>query len=495
MHYRMGSLLALVGVCLAMPAGAADVFSATAMVTEQTGPNYEFTVGTSNAEELFQILDSRERPAGVDDRFDGSEIVSADVNFRGLDMDLAFNEFANPVSNTLCVGINGIAAPGNRAGGGCGNDQFAFSASSREAAIDQFVDYLKTNEDGTASDLNKQLARQSPNDPIAGNPGSMQSQAADSDFEQSFTQRVSQVWGCSTGASAREKLMLAKAGFGCMTDVADANFRMPAVEVAQLGGPASDAANLGLYDDYLSSIERQRGENKLGIGIDYAQISSKPGGGSELETSVLTVPFSYSFVFNSDPRRKFIVRLPVSLIKTEDASTYQIMLGLAYSHPVTDAWSLTPSFGYSAVGSEDLASAAALSSFSLSSSYTFDVGGWALNVGNTIGQYSTEKLKVGDYESDPDISNTVFTNGLLISGPSSLLANDLVVEYFINDTRYTGDDLFTDNAQEIGINFGKLNTTNEVVTSFIKGGVSYTKASGDNKNEADVLRLSLQFKF
>ncbi|MGJ8670404.1 MAG: hypothetical protein ACSHXK_13000 [Oceanococcus sp.] len=493
MRYRIISLIA--GSMLMSTVNAANVFQVTAAVTEQAGSEYSFTVGTSNAEELFQVLDSRQRPAGTDSRFDGSEIVVADVLYRGLDMELSFNEFANTLNNTLCVGISGVPAPSNRSNATCGTDAFEFSATSRQAALDAFADYLKSNEDGTASRLNQQLVRSSPNDPIAGNPGSLQSRVAAADFNQSFTQRVSQVWGCSTSASATQMLMLAKAGFGCGLDVADANFRLPTIEVAQLGGPASYAANVGLYDDYFSSIDRQRGENKLNIGVDYALISATPGGGTELETSVLTLPLSYSFVFNGDPRKKFVVRLPLSLSKTEEATAYQIGLSLAYSHPISDVWSISPGLGYSAVGSEDLASAAALTSFSLSSSYTLDFGGWALNIGNTIGQYSTGKVKIGDYESDPDISNTIFTNGLLLSGPSSLLANDLVVEYFITDTRYSGDALFTDNSQEVGINFGKLNTSNEVVTSYLKAGISYAMASGDNSNEADVLRLSLQFKF
>ena len=195
---------------------------------------------------------------------------------------------------------------------------------------------------------------------------------------------------------------------------------LPAIEVAQLGGPASDAAGVGLYDDYFSRINRMRGENKLTLGLDYAQVTATSGGGLEHQSSVISLPLSYTVVFDNDPRKRVIVRMPISLIDTEGASTYQVALGLAYNHPVTKAWSLTPSVGYSAAGSEDLASASALASFSLASSYTLNLGGWALNIGNMIGNYSTQKITLGDYESDPGISNTVITNGILFavaSGP------------------------------------------------------------------------------
>ena len=467
---------------------AADVFSIDAQITEQEssgeGPDYAINFGSSNAEALFNSLDEASLRRLVieqsDGQFNGDERISADIMFRGVPMNVTFNDFNGSALDFSIPAIDFTRQ---------------FDGGTREASIDQLVDYLKSNEDNTASRLSQELAKSSPNDPIAGNPASLQSQVAGADFRQSFTQKVSQVWGCGSSASAAQQVMLARAGFGCQAEVADLNFRLPAVEVAQLSGTASDAATMGLYDDYFSRIDRQRGENKLAIGLDYSQVSATPGGGSSINTSVLTLPLSYSFVFNGDPRKKVIVRMPISVTDSEGASGYQITFGVAYNHPMSNAWSLTPSVGYSAVGSEDLASAAALTSFSLGSSYSFEVGGWGFNIGNSIGSYSTSKLKLGDYESDPGISNTIFTNGLLVSGPSSLLASDLVVEYFINDTRYTGDDLFTDNAQEIGINFGKLNTVHEVVKSYIKGGISYTMASGDNDNKADVLRLSLLFKF
>lgn len=466
---------------------AGDVFTIDAAVSED-GREFDYNIlyGTANAEDLFETLDSENLTRLVSEQsggaFNGNERILAEVNFRGVEMLL---EFAEVGATALIFRIPGI------------DFERSFNAQdTREGNIDDLIEFLKTNEDGVASQLSAELARSSPSDPVAGNPASMQSRMADTDFKQAFTQKVSQVWGCGTSASAEQKVMLAKAGFGCLTDVADLNFRMPAVELAQLGGPASDAAAVGLYDDYFSRINRMRGENKLTLGLDYAQVTGSAGnGGVEHESSVISLPLSYSVVFDNDPRKRVIVRMPISLIDTEGASTYQVALGLAYNHPVTKAWSLTPSVGYSAAGSEDLASASALASFSLASSYTLNLGGWALNIGNMIGNYSTQKITLGDYESDPGISNTVITNGILLSGPSSLLANDLVVEYYVNDTRYTGDDLFTDNAQEFGVNFGKLNTTGEVVTSFIKGSVSYTMASGDNGNEADMLRLSLIFKF
>ena len=363
------------------------------------------------------------------------------------------------------------------------------------AFVEEFKAFIKANEGAIVSRLYALLARRSSTDPIAGNPASAQSQTASRDFQQGFTHKVSQVWGCASSA-ANEQIMLAKAGFGCTADVADLNFRLPAVEMAQIGQTQLDAGAEGLYEDYYERMARERGRNQASIGIEYAQISAQQGGGGDtLKSSMFTLPLAYTVIFDRDPRHKLAFRMPISVVDVEGASVFQAALAVGYTHALSSRWTLTPNLGYTVVGSEDLAAASALLSYSLTSSFTLDVKGWAINIGNMLGSYSTQKLKIGDYESDPGISNTVMTNGVLLSGPGSLLANDLVLEYFINDTRYSGDDLFTDNAQEFGVNIGRIRTRGEIITSYVKAGVSYLTASGDGGNKADALRVSLSYRF
>lgn len=478
--------------CVMGNASAVDLFEIRISITENDGGTsqpYTVTDGTSNAEELIDILDDNNLRQLVMQQhpsrsFDGDERVLGTLNFRGVDVLLNYNDFVTPLGggSTLVFAIPELEGLSE-----------TFDGESRRASLQAFKDFLKGNEGDIISQMYGLLAKRSPTDPIAGNPASAQSQVAQRDFQQAFTQKVSQVWGCSVSA-AGEQIMLAKAGFGCEQQVADANFRWPAIEVAQLEGSQIDSSSIGLFDDYYEQANRARGENQAAIGLQYAQIKAN-NGSNEFTTTMFSLPLSYTVVFDSNPNRRLILSLPISLSDTEGAETYQFGFGVGYSHPLTSRWSLTPSVGYTVVGSEDLAAASALASFSVTSSYSFELGGWGFNLGNMLGSYSSQKLKVGDFESDPGISNTIMTNGLLVSGPSSLLANDLVLEYYINDTRYMGDDLFIDNAQEIGINIGKLSTQGEVVTSFLKAGISYMLAGGENDNEADVLRLSLVYKF
>ncbi len=479
----MAGLLVL---AVAGPVFAADPFTFEIVITPLTGESYTVSDAGSNAEAIFNLLQEENLRAAAAQQgrtFNGDEIIQGNLDFRGVPITLNFNDFeASPNGEVLTFAIEEL-----------GLSQSFERFETRQENFEAFKEFIKRNEGNIVSALYKLLARRSSIDPIAGNPGSMQSQAAGRDFDQGFTQKTSQVWGCSTSAR-HEMIMLARAGFACQQEVADASFRMPLIEVAQLDGTATDLPSDGLYADHFDRIKRQRGANKASIGLQYARISASDGR-SEFDSTAFTLPLSYTVVFDDDPKQKLIFRLPIGMTQTEDADTLHLAFSVAYSHPMTDRWSLTPSAGYSVVGSEDLAAASALASFSLTSSYALSLGSWSLNIGNMIGSYSTQKFKVGDYESDPGISNTVLTNGLMFSGPNSLLANDLVMEYFINDTRYSGDDLFTDNMQEIGINLGRIRTQGEIITSYMKAGLSYAKASGDGDNEADVIRLSLAYKF
>ncbi len=484
----------LLGILLSQVAMAADVYTINVYVYEPgsesqvqrveddngiryLGADLSRSSQASNAQQIIDfITDFDEREESVDGE---SEKIFGVINFRGVPIELNFSEFGEPGLEFSIPDLN--------------ERKTDFAGNSRQAQLNDFKDYLESNAADLVSRLYRLLAKKSPSDPIAGNPGSAQSAAAERDYERGFTHKVSQVWGCGTSAR-NEQIMLAKAGFACQQEVAAAGMAKPWIEVAQMEGTMSDMPSDSLYDDYFDRMKRVRGENKASIGLQYAQISAT-GGGNKLKTTMISLPLAYTVVFDSDPRKKLVFSFPISMSDTEGAVAYQAALSVGFSYPVNDRWALTPSAGLSIVGSEDLAAASALSSYSLTSSYTFQLGEWALNVGNMLGVYSTEKLKIGEYESDPDISNTVFTNGVLVSGPSTLLADDLVMEYFVNDTRYSGDDLFTDSAQEIGVNFGKLNTVGEVVSSYLKGGISYMKASGDGGNKADALRLSLVYKF
>src|SRR5204863_2001483 len=99
-------------------------------------------------------------------------------------------------------------------------------------------------------------------------------------------------------------------------------------------------------------------------------------------------------------------------------------------------------------------------------------------------------FKIGDVEAEADVKNTVYTNGFLLTGPNSLISKNLVIEYSLVDTRITGDDVYSDSSDEIGVAIGHISTEEGVIDSYTKFGVSYLMAKGE-EGDINSLRLTL----
>lgn len=337
---------------------------------------------------------------------------------------------------------------------------------ARQQALRELRNFLETNPQFLRKLLSA-LARYSPIDPLAGNPDSLFSRRSRGDFAYGFTNKVSQIWGCGTSAF---------------------NFTNEApIQVAAVGG-VSD-----IFADAQARAAELQADNEIGLGFVASTTTARSTGGN-YQTTALEVPLSYTAKFDSDPRRKLRVELPLGYADTDGAATYSVGLGLAYSHPLSDAWSLTPAVGVGATGSDDLGSAGGVSSYSLTSAYTWRFDSFALSMGNGVGRYDALGLTIGDVEAEAEISNTVFTNGFLLTGPNSLIARNLVIEYSFVDTRITGDDVYTDAYDEFGIALGYINTTMGVIDSYTKVGISYLMASGEF-DDIDSLRLNLSARF
>lgn len=213
--------------------------------------------------------------------------------------------------------------------------------------------------------------------------------------------------------------------------------------------------------------DQSNDENTLALG---ARFSSYTSGGIDSDT--FTLPLGYTFKFDFDPRQQLKIRMPITYSKVGDAESYNISLGLAYRYPINDNWSITPSIGTGVVGSIDLASAGQVLSTSATSTYIHQIENYTLTVANMLGYYQTVKVKVGDYESDPDIQNTVLRNGVLFSIPHMISSWKSESEFFIIDTRYFGTSLFIEEYQEIGYSLGTDKTAKDL-SQYLRVGLSY----------------------
>jgi hypothetical protein len=171
---------------------------------------------------------------------------------------------------------------------------------------------------------------------------------------------------------------------------------------------------------------------------------------SGLDSTGVRVPFSYAFP--PDPDRPLSLDGEVYYTDTESAASYGISLGLAYSFRQSERWYLIPALNYGVSGSDDLGSVGQIVSVSLTSAaLLYDSPGASLWMGNAINHLRTLRSSIGSYSADPDLHNTAFVNGLVLTTPLPALGRGTWIEYSFADTRYTGTDLYDSRYDELGV--------------------------------------------
>ena len=425
----------------------------------QVGGNAAPPAGFSSVDESIDYFD----PDSLRQQFPTADrdAVLASLDFRGIEITLDFAADGGEMG--FSVDKLGFTTQFGRTCNAASPDDCKLA---RQEALDQLKDFLESNPQFLKRLLTA-LARFSPIDPLAGNPESLFGRSMRADFQQGFTHKVSQIWGCNTTAF-------------------NSVFSEP-IQVAAVGDVRD------IFADAQARAAELQAQNEIGFGVMYSSTTAESTGGDYATTGIV-VPLSYTIKLDSDPRKKIRFDLPLGYSDTEGAVSYSAGIGLAYTHPLSDVWTLTPAIGAGATGSDDLGSAGGVASYSITSAYTWRLGGFALSMGNAIGKYDALALKIGDVEAEADISNTVITNGLLLTGPNSLIARNMVVEYSIVDTRITGDEVYADTYDEIGIALGYIRSSMGVIDSYSKVGLSYLMGSGDF-DDISSLRLNLSVRF
>jgi len=301
---------------------------------------------------------------------------------------------------------------------------------TRDANVEDIKTFLKNSGGDILNRLQQLLVQKSPVDPIAGNPSSMQSRMVSDDFDRNFTQFAS--------------------------NIKDA-------------GPA-DSGTVN---------------NLMGIGMSYGNYTQ-----AGFNSSVVTLPLSYTFRPDIDPRRQLTIYAPITVTEVAGAKSYAANFGLSYRFPMNDDWALTPALGYGISGSIDLGSAAAMMAASLTSQYTMRMSGYDLAIGNMIGLYQTNKFSAGDYSFDPKINNTVYRNGVMASFPTNLMGRKLAFEVSFVNTIFTGTELYSNQSNEIGVTLGTNKGANSA-RSYFRAGLTYLVADKDIQG----LRLNLGYWF
>lgn len=199
-----------------------------------------------------------------------------------------------------------------------------------------------------------------------------------------------------------------------------------------------------------------------------------------LDVKSYSLPLSYTFQLDSGNKLK--LKLPLSMVDVEGFKAYNYGLGMDYTFKVSDKWSLTPSLNYNVIDADDFNSDGQLASGLLTSNCMFELGKYQLHLGNMVGYYRSTSFSDDQY--DPDISNTVLKNGLMMAIPMGSVTS---WELFVTDTRYFGKDLYIEQYNEFGFSFGYKKPKEGSAASglkkyftYLRAGITYMYADGDN---------------
>jgi hypothetical protein len=241
------------------------------------------------------------------------------------------------------------------------------------------------------------------------------------------------------------------------------NFTDSATSIAAPKATAASGANINL----------------IGASLLYGSFTTKDENGLESDVKVKTLPLSYTFRNDIDPRRQLALNAYITQVDISGASLTSGGVGVSYRFPMNDNWTLVPSARLSSLKSDDLATDAGASAASVTSVYVWQAGKFNVAMGNMLSYNSSVKLGSGQYASDPGITNTSLRNGLLFSQPVRLGGKRLSMEYSLVDTRcVSGTKPYVDNYQEVGVTVG-TNKDAFSSRSFVRGGVTFVNGRGN----------------
>lgn len=213
----------------------------------------------------------------------------------------------------------------------------------------------------------------------------------------------------------------------------------------------------------------------------------------EEDINQIHLPLSYTVNLDGTEGHQLTFKIPVSYsVVNGSAESYSLGLGIGYTYPINSQLAITPGISYQAIGSVNQGAAAAVQSFSLTTRYDFNMAGHAWRFGNTLAHMSTAEVSFDDYTIDPNLSNQVMINGIMWR---SVPITEFNVDMFLKDTRFFGDELYSERTNEVGFSVASENlmpdSVNKTGLRFRVGG-SYIFT---DRSEIDGFRLNMGASF
>lgn len=299
-----------------------------------------------------------------------------------------------------------------------------YTGATREESKDKLIDALKGEDKDLLKLLTKEWVKNSPIDPVAGNPSSLLSTLANSMTDNLSDLTTSQVFG--------------------LKDQSSASFSM----MPRFGRYTQQGYGLNVYNLPLS-YSRQLDSKKIDFVID-APITI-----IDTENGTLSGSLNLGLGIN------------FQLVSTPSMN-----------------WYLMPQLRVGATGSKDLGTAAMIYGGGLSSNAQFPINDRAVfSIINMVSFYKTGAIKIGEYDSGYDLKNTILRNGMEYSQVlhKSVSGSPLIAKLSYARTDFSGDQLYSELSHDFSGSIGFKNLNPKAWINEYRVGLTYTYADKDLK--------------
>jgi hypothetical protein len=233
------------------------------------------------------------------------------------------------------------------------------------------------------------------------------------------------------------------------------------------GNPNSSVALAaqGVFDQYGFVEGRTNAELEEGLDPSY-EVAIRGDVGLIEANGYKAQSYSLPISFSVFERERWALRAQMPLNYTDVEGAQIFRAGLNLSMPIMVIgntkerksqwyWQLTPSGGSQATASEDLVAGGIMNNAGLTSALEYRLGPdyWniAISMGNQITFVESMELAISDVKFDPNVSAQVLKNGLKVSVP---FMKRWVFDVYAIDTRFFGDDTYSDGYETVGAAVG-----------------------------------------
>ena len=249
----------------------------------------------------------------------------------------------------------------------------------------------------------------------------------------------------------------------------------------------------GLTNTSITGTNQQDIDNQWDLGIRYG---SQTVAGNEITS--IHLPLAYTFKLDWFPGHRLQFRMPISHSEiNKETNNYSLQLGFGWTIPLIEGLETTPAIDYGIAGSGELLTAGVLRALSLTTRFDFSLLGQNFTLTNSLAKIDSVRFEYDDeddetgitdtYVIDYDLSNKAMTNGVAWH---VALPWKLATQVYLRDTRFYGDALYSEQNNELGVNFGWSASTDTNTQFFV--GASYQR---HDKSEFDGARLNVGLTF